>query len=79
LSFAIISTFGNWGNSAINFPIELLYFLTIFSVYCNVGFLPPDCVRKVCSPQDDDITGHYNCSSTGQKICLEGWENLHEN
>lgn len=42
-----------------------------FSVYCSMNYFGDGCTT-FCRQRDDQF-GHYNCSSTGQKICLEGW------
>lgn len=40
-------------------------------VYCSLNYYGDGCTT-FCRPRDDQF-GHYNCSSTGQKVCLDGW------
>lgn len=40
-------------------------------VYCALNYYGDGC-NTFCRPRDDQF-GHYNCSLTGQKLCLEGW------
>ena len=42
-----------------------------FKVMCNADYYSLDCAT-FCVDTDDD-TGHFNCSSTGEKLCLPGW------
>ena len=42
-------------------------------IECDKDYLLPDCFKKYCVPQNDDINGHYNCTEHGEKICLHGW------
>lgn len=41
-------------------------------VYCSLNYYGDGCTT-FCRARDDQF-GHYNCSSTGQKVCLDGWE-----
>ena len=48
--------------------------ITLFyRIECDREYDPPSCFRKSCTPQDHPVLGHYNCSFTGDKICLPGW------
>lgn len=40
-------------------------------VYCLLNYYGDGCAT-FCRARDDQF-GHYNCSSLGQKICLDGW------
>lgn len=59
---------------------DLIYFLFSQSfrrlnrVYCSLNYYGDGCTT-FCRPRDDQF-GHYNCSSTGQKLCHKGWYGL---
>ena len=42
-----------------------------YKVMCNADYYGLDCAT-FCVDTDDD-TGHFSCSSTGEKLCLPGW------
>ncbi|XP_038077194.1 protein jagged-1-like [Patiria miniata] len=44
-------------------------------IYCNTNYFTPDC-SVYCIPTDNQ-NGHYTCdSTTGDKICQDGWEGV---
>ena len=44
------------------------------SIYCNSNFYGSECTTYCVSTNNNQ--GHYTCdSTTGQKICLQGWDN----
>ena len=42
-----------------------------FRIRCKANFYTKSC-SVYCKPRDDN-NGHYDCSSTGQKVCKTGW------
>jgi len=40
-------------------------------VYCSLNYYGDGCTT-FCRARDDQF-GHYNCSTSGQKVCLDGW------
>lgn len=43
-----------------------------FRVTCDAHYYGSGC-ENLCRPRDDSF-GHYNCSSTGSRVCLPGWQ-----
>ncbi|KAL1131528.1 hypothetical protein AAG570_011145, partial [Ranatra chinensis] len=43
-----------------------------YRVRCEASYYGEGCTT-LCRPRDDNF-GHYTCSETGTKVCLEGWE-----
>ncbi|XP_022915301.1 neurogenic locus protein delta [Onthophagus taurus] len=43
-----------------------------FRVTCNVNYFGKGC-ENLCRPRDDNF-GHFTCSSTGERVCLAGWQ-----
>lgn len=43
-----------------------------FRVTCDAHYYGDRCAN-LCRPREDNF-GHYTCSSTGERICLSGWE-----
>lgn len=43
-----------------------------FRVTCDAHYYGSGC-ENLCRPRDDNF-GHYNCSSTGSRVCLPGWQ-----
>ncbi|XP_059481287.1 protein jagged-1b isoform X2 [Neocloeon triangulifer] len=41
-------------------------------VQCDANYYNVTCT-SFCRPRNDKF-GHYNCSKTGEKICMEGWQ-----
>ena len=50
---------------------DVATFQAEFRVACATNFYGSDCTI-MCVPRDDS-TGHYSCSDTGQKVCLDGY------
>ena len=48
-----------------------------FQVDCAENFYSPDC--SVFCRARDDAQGHYTCDSQGNRVCLDGFENLDSN
>ncbi|KAK2161038.1 hypothetical protein LSH36_122g04036 [Paralvinella palmiformis] len=46
------------------------------TIYCDDNWYGSGC-DSYCFPQDDDTRGHFICSSSGEAICLPGWEGEH--
>lgn len=42
-----------------------------FRVQCNANYYTSSC-SVYCKPRDDD-QGHYDCNSSGQRVCKTGW------
>ena len=40
-----------------------------FSVQCLSSFFGSDC-QTFCTPQDDDVNGHFVCDPDGSRVCL---------
>ena len=54
------------------FKHKKISFNVAVRIYCDNGFLIPDCAKK-CTPQND-TNAHYDCDySKGEKVCLPGW------
>ncbi|KAG9511239.1 Protein serrate, partial [Fragariocoptes setiger] len=45
-----------------------------FRVYCSANYYGDDCAT-FCRARNDHF-GHYNCSVSGQKVCLDGWHGI---
>lgn len=45
--------------------------LNLHRVLCSSNYFGDDC-SVFCRPRDDQF-GHFKCSQSGQKICLDGW------
>lgn len=43
-----------------------------FRVTCDAHYYGDRCAN-LCRPREDGF-GHYTCSSTGERICLSGWQ-----
>ncbi|PAA64635.1 hypothetical protein BOX15_Mlig028014g1 [Macrostomum lignano] len=39
---------------------------------CHANYYGLDC-NTFCQPQNDNVRGHYSCSSEGAKMCFTGW------
>lgn len=46
-------------------------YITGWRLSCSPNFYLDDC-SLFCAPKDDS-SGHFNCSSNGTMICLQGW------
>ena len=48
------------------------YYQIKYRYMCNSYYYGSLC-EDYCKAQNDDSNGHYTCSSTGGKICNNGW------
>ena len=48
-----------------------------FRIRCNTDFYDPNCTTY-CQATDND-SGHFECGTNGEKICLRGWTNITNN
>ena len=47
-----------------------------YILLCRVNYYGSDC-SVLCIPYNDDTNGHYTCNSTtGARICRDGWQNV---
>ena len=47
-----------------------------YRVVCEQDYFGQACT-EFCRPRND-VFGHWNCDSRGQKVCLPGWKNYDE-
>ncbi|XP_019852535.1 PREDICTED: neurogenic locus protein delta-like isoform X2 [Amphimedon queenslandica] len=47
-----------------------------YTLSCRLNYYGSDC-SVLCIPYNDDTNGHYTCNSTtGARICRDGWQNV---
>jgi delta-like protein len=44
-----------------------------YRVVCDQNYFGDQC-SIYCRPQDIDVRGHFGCSASGQKQCIDGWQ-----
>ena len=44
----------------------------------NIDLYGDDC-SVFCEPSDNDAAGHFTCGSTGEKVCLPGYQSPDSN
>ena len=42
-----------------------------YRVVCDTNYYGKEC-KHYCKPRDDRY-GHYNCDSSGSRVCMPGW------
>ena len=60
---------GPWQTLRTSGPLVALVYQ--LRVSCDLHYYGPTCT-KLCRPRHDTF-GHYICSGSGDKVCLEGW------